>query len=248
MADPAFFIAVAGLSLSGIVSAARLAGWVLRGDPRAIAEAGRWGAAGLLVLSFPLLLGLMVNQKWVEAIGLSAVMLAAFAFYGPRLLSPFLARRISLDTSGPGKAPPDWDLAEQERREADRVERSIAVLEDYLKRRTGASESEARRRGTRIVDASRGAASRAEREAPPMSKADALEILGLNPGAGAPAIHEAHRRLMQIVHPDRGGSPYFAVKVNQARDVLLGLTSLGPETGAQTSARKRRRQNGQTEL
>jgi len=55
----------------------------------------------------------------------------------------------------------------------------------------------------------------------PMSAEDALAILGLEQGASLKDIQAAHRRLMQKLHPDRGGSPYFASLVNKARDVLL---------------------------
>ena len=55
----------------------------------------------------------------------------------------------------------------------------------------------------------------------PMSEDDALSILGLEPGATAKDVQTAHRRLMQKLHPDRGGSPYFASLVNKARDFLL---------------------------
>lgn len=56
----------------------------------------------------------------------------------------------------------------------------------------------------------------------PMSRAEALSVLGLEEGADEAAIRAAHRRLMQAAHPDRGGSDWLAARINQARDVLLG--------------------------
>jgi nucleotide-binding universal stress UspA family protein len=49
----------------------------------------------------------------------------------------------------------------------------------------------------------------------------ALEILGLEAGATDAEIHAAYIRLMQRVHPDRGGTNFLAKQLIDARDALL---------------------------
>lgn len=91
---------------------------------------------------------------------------------------------------------------------------SAAVLEAYLDRERGPDWRDQDQAGP-------GSAGSARAASGPLSEAEALAILGLQPGADAAAIRAAHRRLMQKLHPDRGGSDYLAAKINEAKRVLL---------------------------
>ena len=87
---------------------------------------------------------------------------------------------------------------------------SIRVLEAYLDRRLGS-------------------AWRRAQEPPPrnprvdMTRQEALSVLGLAEGASPDEIRAVHRRLIQRVHPDVGGSADLAARINRAKDVLLGV-------------------------
>ena len=86
---------------------------------------------------------------------------------------------------------------------------SVAVLDAYLDRTHGDSWREhAGEANTSSGDDK-------------MTAEQAYEVLGLTPQATRDEIIEAHRRLMQKLHPDRGGPTYLAAKINQAKDLLL---------------------------
>ena len=88
---------------------------------------------------------------------------------------------------------------------------SVAVLEAYLDRHADANWREQ----AHVAD-------QADKVSGTMGRAEAYQILGVQPEASREEIQAAYRRLIQRVHPDHGGSSYLAARLNQARDVLLG--------------------------
>jgi hypothetical protein len=109
-----------------------------------------------------------------------------------------------------------WRLADMDRQQLEELfahcrredEESARLLDSYLQQRFP-GETFSRQQ------ASTGSSG-------DMNRTEALAILGLAEDASREDIVAAHRKLIQKLHPDRGGNDYLAAKINQAKDVLLG--------------------------
>jgi len=107
---------------------------------------------------------------------------------------------------------------------------SAQIIEAYLDRRHPTWRDDMARAsgkedggGTGQDDAGSGAnrGSRTGARATSMTVAEAFEVLGLRRDADRDAVLSAHKSMMLKYHPDRGGSDYFAAKLNEAKSVLL---------------------------
>ena len=92
-------------------------------------------------------------------------------------------------------------------RSADRE--SFVLLQAYLMRNGGSGDEQFQQENSSSASFSA------------CSNEEALQILGLESGASKEDIIKAHKRLVQRLHPDRGGSDYLAAKINAAKDQLI---------------------------
>jgi len=209
-------VAYAALALSLFVSAVKMGGWILNADPRAIINSGRWALVALAALALGLLGWLLATGRLTSAMILAAFMLPVFVQAAPRwrvLFGPLNAARSDF-------APPTRDFGFSRPRgviDPELVHQSIAVLRAYLEQTAAGLEhrpAEARLTGPAAQGGGNGRLR--------MSRAEALDVLGLAPTASAQEIRDAYRRLVQLTDPQLGGTPYLSMKINEARDVLVG--------------------------
>jgi hypothetical protein len=227
------------LGLALLTGAVLTARWFVNAEPAQVARALRWSLAGvavaaglalafagrhvLLLFVLPALLPFLLRSRALWRRGKAAA--------GPspgrtsEVTTRFLRMVLDHDSGDMSGEILEGAFAGRELAQLDQAEltalwrecrandaQSAAVLEAYLDRSLGADWREAA--GAGGGEAGGGAEG--------MSRQDAYEILGLEPGASDSDIRDAHRRLMQKVHPDHGGSNYLAAKINRAKELLLG--------------------------
>ena len=222
--------------------------WFVDADPRKVARVLKWlviglggavvlllvvgGRIGLLFFALPILLGIYRLFQRVKAsqgpsAGQSSEVRTRFLRMTLDHDSGELDGRV-LDGRHAGSLLSDLDLAAllellNDYRIAD--SQSASVLEAYLDRTQAADWRDAPEGaggGDAGTDTGQGGGQQGAASGNgPMTRAEALEILGLQEGAGPEQIRDAHRRLMQKMHPDHGGSNYLAAKLNEAKELLL---------------------------
>ncbi len=235
------------LGLSLVVGLALMGRWLLSADPKLILRVFRWIALAAIVgiglfivlrgrlewilYAAPVLLPFIV--RWGAV--MSAIRNAAKAARGPTpgqstgVRTRYLAMQLDHDTGAldgevlagrlAGRMLSSLD-ADERRSLLDEVRDdppSVQVLEAWLDRADEAVDGDGAGREAPSGDRGGRAA-----EDGTVSRAQALEILGLSKDATEEDIREAHRRLMMANHPDRGGSSWLAARINRAKDVLLG--------------------------
>ncbi|VTZ51966.1 Heat shock protein DnaJ domain protein [Methylocella tundrae] len=228
----------AALGVSVVVSAFKFVDWLLHSDARTLVRTARWSLFAAAAASVPGLIALLAYRQWTLAMLLGAGMLAVPAAINWRAFIPRRPFRPMWSETYPqdemrgdfGQPPPDPELAR----------RAAIILEDYLKH-AGHPEISARIDSRRPPAAAEDGSPRGDG---PMGSEEALDVLGLEAGATAAAVRAAHRRLMQVVHPDRGGSNYLAAKINRAKDALLTEAARKPRAATRRMREPSKRATG----
>jgi hypothetical protein len=201
-------VAYATLALSLFVSAVKVGGFILNADPRAIINSGRWALLALAALALGVLAWLVATERWTPAMMLAAFLLPVFVQAAPRWRVLFPGAQ-DLGSAPHAFAKPRATV------DPELVQQSIAVLRAYLEQAGSQLEQKpARVTGPAMKGTGNGRAR--------MSREEALAVLGLAPQASAQEINIAYRRLGQLLDPQLGGTPYLSMKINEAKNVLLG--------------------------
>jgi len=198
------------LGLSVLATVAKFLDWFLHSDPRTMVRTTRWMLLLLLLACIPLLIYALSTQQWSLSMLLGAgVLIVPTLLRWRTMFAPLTAafqyfRRRPRPYSTKGPNPFDMEIWEDPPHDPETVRRAAAILEAYVSKASLVALSDER-----------------DEPAQHMTRGEALEVLGLEPGADEDEIRAAHKRLVRLVHPDRGGSAYLARRVYLARDTLL---------------------------
>jgi len=209
---------------------------IARIDPKVGARVMK-AAGGLLALGFAVFLGLRGEIGVAIPLGVFGLGLLGWVPFGPagfgdrvrktsgrtsQVRSAYLEMELDHDSGTmrgrilagrhQGKALERLDVKTLVALLSEIDDESRALLMAYLDRR------DARWREYAQGDAATG---RYAASSGKMSEQEAYQILGLEPGASAEAIGQAHRTLMKKFHPDQGGTTYLAARINEAKETLL---------------------------
>jgi len=231
---PIFLLALGGLGLAAVL--------LLKSDPKFLARIVRYGGGGLAGLAALLLL---VTGRVFPAMILAGIAAWLFgrpvpffqnfgfgqggAFSGFSGSSGPQAGQTSEIETGYLRMTLDHDSGQMNGRVlagafAGRSleELNQGQIEQLLAECAGEDEEGARLLhayiGRRFGEGTQG---KPKESAGSMTRARALEVLGLPDGASEDEIRHAHKRLMLKMHPDQGGTTYLAAQLNQAKDILL---------------------------
>ena len=197
------------LGLSVLATLAKFLDWFMHSDPRTMVRTTRWMLLLILLACIPLLGISIANQQWSAAMLIGAGMLVVPTLLKWRTL--FAPLRAAFEHFRPKPRPFDMEIWEDPPHDPETVRRAAAILEAYV----GKASLVALRDERRALADDREDATRR------LSRGGALEVLGLEPGAEEADVRAAHKRLLRLVHPDRGGSAWLARRIHQARDTLL---------------------------
>lgn len=210
--DYAVIISAIVLGLSVLATAAKFLDWFLHSDPRTMIRTLRWMAVLLVIVAIPLLVMMILREQYAGAMLLGAAMILVPTFLKWRaILVPLRAAFAQFrGKPQPFEMPPVWQDPPPPDPRA--LQHAAALLEAYLKHATPVASAQRHIPPSANAEVGEG-----------MSMKEALEVLGLSEGADLASVHAAHRRLMRGADPDAGGSPYLAARIDEARDVLVGV-------------------------
>ena len=191
-------VSAIALGLSVLATLAKFLDWFMHSDPRTMLRTLRWMLL-LLLLVLIVLTGLAVaNRNWSLAMLLGAATLVVPLLMKWRAV--FAPLRAMWAALRPAPPPLDMDIWQDPPDDPQTVRRAAAILEAYVNRKSLMPPRDLRR---------------------PLSRGEALAILGVEPGADDAEVRAAYQRLVHRLHPDRGGSAWLAQRVYEAGEMLL---------------------------